>query len=101
MSRFLQNLPNFAKICRFLRKCFDFCEIFVDFLRKFADFCEHLPMFAKMFRFLRKFADFGKICRFLRKSDDFCPSVEELEKFCTRTKRFVNLRMLDIFLDHL
>ena len=28
-------------------------------------------------------------------------SFEEIEKFCARTKRFVNLRMLDIFVDNL
>ena len=53
-----ENLPIFAKICRFLRKS--------------VDFCKNLPIFAKIYRFLRKYADFcenmqifAKICRFL------------------------------------
>ena len=40
-----ENLPIFAKICRFLRK--------------FAD-CENLKIFAKIYRF------FAKMCQFLR-----------------------------------
>ena len=52
-----ENLPIFAKICRFLRKFADFCDN-LHFWRKFANCCENLQIFAKICQFLR--GNFGR-----------------------------------------
>ena len=117
---FCENLPIFAKICRFLRKSADcenlkifrenlqifakickFADFFANiciFFAKIRNFCENLQIFAKICRFLRKFTDccenmpiFAKICRFFAKN---CRFLRKYADFCENLQIFAKIRKL-------